>query len=239
MYGNFRRLPAVLVLCLTASAVVGADDETISAELVTLSLDGGVPAYFIRTGGETTEIQATPKGIGAPVSYRGPRTLWFYANRADATPRKKGEAAAKPTLAVQLPSGHNRILLVFSSAGTKEKKVPGVHALGISTGNLKEGDYRIFNLSHQTVYAVLAGKKATVPPGKPVDLSSASWRTDTMDMEVKLGLRDQGELRAVYSSVWGHRPGRRMFLFILDRSDKFRPLDIRRFFDTPKRGNNR
>jgi hypothetical protein len=60
-----------------------------------------------------------------------------------------------------------------------------------------------------------------------------------MDMEVRLGVRDGEEPQVVYSSVWGHRPGRRTFLFVIDRPDKFRPVDIRRFFDTPSVGKDR
>ena len=111
--------------------------------------------------------------------------------------------------------------------------VPTVRAVGISTGELREGDYRVFNFSRQPVFAILNDKKVRVPPGKTTDLSAPSWRRETMDMTVKLGLPKEGKVQVVYSSVWGHRPGRRMFLFILDRSDEFRPLDIRRFFDVP------
>lgn len=52
-----------------------------------------------------------------------------------------------------------------------------------------------------------------------------------MDMVVKLGVRKEGKTRVVYSSVWGHRPGRRLFLFILDHPDDYRPLEVRRFYD--------
>ncbi len=223
----------MFLLQLSALTAGWAGDDVVRTEIVTLSLKGGVPGYFIHNGDEVSEIRATTKGIGTPVTYRGPQVLAIYANRADAVVRQPDEAPTRPVMNVRLPPRQDRVLLVFSSPEGKEGGNPAVHAVGISTEGLKEGDYRIFNLSHQTVYAILDNRKATIHPGKPVDLSSPAWRTGTMDMEVKLGVGDLNKVREVYSSVWGHRPGRRTFLFVLDRPDEFRPVDIRRFHDTP------
>jgi hypothetical protein len=236
MSGKIKSLVLLLCIGLAASRTAVAEEDVIKTRLLTLSLGGAVPGYFIRSGDQVAEIQATTKGIGAPTAYRGPGLLSLYATAADAARPKPGEAPAKPALQVRLPRGHDRILLVFAAPTEPGQAKPEVRGLGISTGTLKEGDYRIFNLSRQTVHAVLGGRKATIHPGQPVNLSSPSWRTDTMDMEVKLGLPDQDKLRLVYSSVWGHQPTRRMFLFILNRPDEFRPIELRRYFDTPSIG---
>ena len=33
--------------------------------------------------------------------------------------------------------------------------------------------------------------------------------------------------------MWGHRPERRMFIFLFDRGDPGRPLEIRKTYDVP------
>ena len=57
--------------------------------------------------------------------------------------------------------------------------------------------------------------------------------TEVVAAHSRLATPIDGKLERVYSSVWGHRPERRMFVFIFDRPDKNRPLDIRMFFDLP------
>lgn len=207
--------------------------DEITTEFVTLSLGGAVPAYYYRGNKEAIKLEVSAQGIGAPVTYRGPAVLALYDDPAKLAPRKRNEPEPVPALQARLPAGEDRILLVFSANQNGKASEPKVQAFGISTGKMREGDYRIFNFSHQIIYAILDGRKARIHPGKPVDLSSPAWRTGMMDMEVKLGVGDQGKPREVYSSVWGHRPGRRTFLFVLDRPDEFRPVDIRRFHDTP------
>lgn len=229
------RYPAIILLgVLAGTTSIRAQDEVITTEFVTLAFNGSVPGYYYRNGKEVMKLGAARQGISAPTYYRGSRLLSLYANEADLAPRKPGEAVSKPVLQAHLPLNHDRILLIFSFTKNKKERIPRLQALGISTKEMKEGDYRVFNLSKQTVYAILNDKKATIQPGKPINLSSSSWRSDTLDMNVKFGLKDGGKLRSVYSSVWGHRPVRRMFLFIFDRPDKFRPLDIRMFYDVPK-----
>lgn len=42
--------------------------------------------------------------------------------------------------------------------------------------------------------------------------------------------------RLVYSSVWGHRPGRRNFIFMFDGHHPSKPINFCRFFDIPASG---
>ena len=57
---------------------------------------------------------------------------------------------------------------------------------------MKKGDYRVFNFSSKSVHVIINDEKAVIQPGKPADISSASWKSGTLDMEVRFGLRGEG-----------------------------------------------
>jgi hypothetical protein len=229
-----RSLPFVVSLSLAVSIAGLTRADEVTTEFVTLGLGGGVPTYYYRDNKEIIKLEVTAQGIGAPVTYRGPALLSLYDNPAALAPRDSNEPEPVPVLQAKLPVGEDRILLVFSAAQTAKGSESKLHALGISTLKMKQGDYRVFNFSRKSVYAIMDSKKAVIQPGKPFDLSSSVWRSRTLDMEVKIGLNEGDGLRQVYSSVWGHRPTRRTFLFVFDRPDEFRPLEIRRYHDVPK-----
>lgn len=211
-----------------------ATAQPVRTELLTLAFNGSLPGYYYKSGGQVLKLTASAQGISAPVFYQGPPLISLYEKESDLAPHKEGEEKPEPVLRVKLPPGNDRVLLVFAYTGT-QKRIPGATAYGISMQSMKEGDYRIFNFSKQSIYAILNDKKTKVAPGKQSNVSDASWKREILDMKVAFGLQapDQ-KARSVYSSVWGHRPVRRNFIFIFDRPDKFRPLDIRMFYDVPK-----
>ncbi len=225
-----KSLPLLLFLCLIGSCPGQSDKEQVTTEIVTLSLGGGVPAYYYEDSTKVIRLEVSAQGIGAPVEYRGPAMLSLYDDPADLAPRDPDKPGPKPAFQVSLPAGEDRILLLFSTAQGAQ---PKVRALGISTAKMKAGDYRVFNLSRRNAYIVMNDEKEIIQPGKPADISSASLKSGTLDMEVRFGLREEEGLRQVYSSVWGHRASRRSFLFILDRDDEFNPFEIRRYHDVP------
>jgi hypothetical protein len=225
---------AILAGFLLGLLPAAAQDDIIETEFLTLSFNGTVKGFYYRNGKEISKLEASRQGISAPIAYRGSSVLSLYENETDLAPPEKGREPPKPVLQVLLPANNDRVLLLFTFADAKSP-LPTLRALGISTTAMKEGDYRIFNLSKQDVFAILNEQKASIAPGKSNSLTSAAWRGGVMDMNVSFGLRkEDGQIRPVYSSVWGHRPVRRMFVFIFDRPDKFRPLDIRMFYDVPK-----
>ena len=226
-----KSLAFLVSLGLAASCPGQSGDEKIITELVTICLGGGVPAYYYGDGKKVTKLEVSAQGIGAPVAYQGPAMLALYDNPDDLAPRAPDAPVPAPDLRASLAADEDRILLVFSHV---EGAKPAVRALGISTGKMKAGDYRIFNLSSRNAYVIMNEEKAIVQPGKPADISSAAWQAGTLDMEVRFGLREEEGMRQVYSSVWGHRSSRRTFLFILDRADEFNPFEIRRYHDVPQ-----
>lgn len=220
-------------LILLAPTPALAQENPIKLELLSLSFNGTVKGLYYRNGKDVVEMLASQQGIGAPFLYKGPRVISLYDDPSHLAPRKDDEPAPKPVLQALLPSEKNRALLVFAFS-EKNKGVPGVKVYGIDTGDMKNGDYRLFNFSKNSIAGILGGKqKAALKPKQNTLLSSTKWRSDILDLDVQFATPINGKLERVYSSVWGHRPERRMFVFVFDRPDKNRPLDIRMFFDVP------
>lgn len=223
-----KSISFLLLAFLSASVTGRADEEKITTELITISIGGGVPACYFRNKDKITKLDVSAQGFGAAVRYHGPLTLSLFKDPAELAPPASGKPMPEPFLRTPLPVGEDRILLVFTNG---RGSPTGLRAFGISTNEMKAGDYRIFNFSGRNAYVVMNDEKNIVQPGKPADVSCPEWRSGTLDMEVRFGLSEDQGLRQVYSSVWGHRASRRTFLFILDRADEFNPFEIRRYHD--------
>lgn len=228
----FTFLPLIFVVFLVPSSAA-AEEDTVKLELLTLSFNGSVRELYYRNGKDVVEMSASQQGIGAPFLYKGPRLLALYNDPNDLEPRKEGAAVPKPVAQVLLPSKENRALLIFAF-DKKNEGAPRVKAYGIDTGGMKNGDYRLFNFSKKPIAVMLGNeKKLALKPRQNSLVSSVKWREEIIDLDVRFATPINGRLEQVYTSVWGHRPERRMFVFIFDRPDKNRPLDIRMFFDLP------
>ncbi|MGJ8642081.1 MAG: hypothetical protein ACSHX9_01630 [Luteolibacter sp.] len=231
---NFHIKSAIFLLSMIISLDSHGQSapETIKTELLTLSLNGVVPGYFYRNGKQVVKLTASTDGISPPVYYVGPRQLLLYENEADLGPPPEGEEPPKPAFNVAIAKGSDRTLMVFAFAN-KEKKRPSLKSYSIDDDTLKGGDYRIFNASTAVVYAIFNDKKVAVPPAKEGVVKAAGWGDRILDLNVNFGLKIGEEIKPVYSSVWGHRPERRSFIFVFQGSDKYRPLTIRKFYDIP------
>lgn len=225
----------ILALSLSITGLCGAQEAThpIRTEFVTLSVTSGVPAYYYRDKDRITKLEVSAHGTGTPVAYRGPAVLALYERPEDLAPRERDQPIPKPALHVTLPNGEDRILLIFSKTGTGPEAKILSRALGISTQKMKPGDYQVFNFSNTKAFILMNKVKVTVEPGKHSYLSSADWKSEIIDIEIKIGVNDDKGLRRVYSSVWGHMPVRRNFLFLFDRNDRYNPFQIRRHHDVP------
>ncbi len=225
-------LPMVIVGLLVPSSAA-AEGDTVKLELLTLSFNGTVRELYYRNGKDVVEMTASQQGIGAPFFYKGPRLLALYDSPEDLKPRKDGKIKTKPVVRVMLPRNDDRALLVFSFKKRNQGK-PGAKAYGIDTEGMKNGNYRIFNFSGKPIAAMLGDKKKiALKPQQNALVTSTKWRKKITDLDVRFATPINGRLEQVYTSVWGHRPERRMFIFVFDRPDKNRPLDIRMFFDLP------
>ena len=219
-----------LALILHAWPALGADEEQCRTDLLGVCINRDLPGYHYLNGGRPALFEATMAGMGSPVAYRGPRRLRFHAREADLVAAPDG-APVPPICEVLLPA-EDRVLLIFSFAGPDDSR-PSVRAVGASTKGLKAGDYRIFNFSRADVGIILGDRKVGLAAGKDTTLSSPAWRDQVADLSFQLAIAENGSARRIHSSVWGHRPERRMFVFLLGTPDPARPLEVRRTYDVP------
>lgn len=229
---RLRRLLVVLLMLAPAArtAAAGNDEPSIRTELLCVCINGDVNDFHYLNNGKPAIMQAQMAGMGSPVSYRGSRRLAFHDQAADLSPPKDGPPPV-PLCEAVLPE-ENRVLLIFSFGGEGNAK-PAVRAVGVSTDRMKSGDYRVFNFSKQNVGLILGDQKAGLAPGKDSTLTSALWRDKVADIAVQIAVVQNKTAKKVYSSMWGHRPERRMFIFLFDRGDPGRPLEIRKTYDVP------
>ena len=172
--------------------------------------------FFSSTAPTVSSFDANLTGLGQPVPYKGPRRLILRDTEA--------EFAAKPPLpapaaTVELPLNANRILLAFLKSGDKPLKVI---AYDIASSGSRAGDYRFFNFSSKSLSTILGEQRFAIEPGKDKIVSDQSWRGDVLDLSIKVASIENNKPKRLYSSIWGHRPGRRNFIFML-RQPTFPP----------------
>jgi hypothetical protein len=223
------RLIPLLVLglsCVAARAQTPAPAPVVSTEILTLALYDPVADLFFHDGKEIQPFQANLTGLGQPLAYKGPQRFLLRAAAA--------EFAAKPlpapAAAVDLPLDCNRVLMLCLKSGQDPLKL---RTYDISTGKSKAGDYRFFNFSRQPISVILGGEKFALPAGRDTNVSDLSWGKETLDLPMQMAVVQKGKAKLVYSAVWGHRPGRRNFVFLFDGKHPSKPVGVYRFFDVP------
>lgn len=221
-------LPLALALLASApSSARAREPEKIRTEILTLALEEPVAGLFFHNGKEVAVFQANLTGLGQPLLYHGPRRLLLRGSEA--------EFAAKPPLpepaaSVDLPAGCDRVLLLCMKSGQTPLKLI---AYDISTGKSGAGDYRFFNFSKQPVSVILGEKRFALQAGRDSIVSELSWKKETLDLPMQMAIVKDGKAKLAYSSVWGHRSGRRNFVFLFDGKQPSKPVGVYRFFDIP------
>lgn len=227
------------VLTILAAAFVSAlsadaQERPIRTKLLPVGVSGTVSGLYFRSEGQAVELKATMTGLGAGIDYEGPALLALYDDESAFSPPPPGEEPPKPLCTVRLPADADRTLLMVAKP-EKGEKAPKIRAYGVSTRDLRSGDYRFFNFSPTGVAIVLGEKKFALKPGGITTVTSAEWKRDAVDLPVKLGIENEkGKLRMIYSSVWGHQPAQRNFILVFQGPSPARPLDVRRYYDIPE-----
>ncbi|MCU0797197.1 MAG: hypothetical protein MUF31_14830 [Akkermansiaceae bacterium] len=210
------------LLTLPASS----QEPRIKTEIVTVALDDLVTDLFFHNGKDISHFKANPTGLGEPLKYEGPRRFVLRKSEEEFSL----DPLPAPTAFIDLPADSNRILLICSKPSGKPLKLV---AYDIGSARIKEGEYRFFNFSHSVVSAILGGRKFAVKPGADRIVSDASWEDEILELDVDLAVIRDNKAKRVYSSQWGHRPGRRNYIFLFDGPQAYKPLRICRFFDVP------
>jgi len=225
-----KTLPLMMLAAFTASAQ--AQEDLVKTTLLSVGLKGAIDGLYFKNGGSAEELKATMTGLGTGIDYEGPAVVNFYDSPEAMIPKEDGKTPV-PLARVKLPEGEDKVLVIIAPP-PKGKKGPAMRAYGISTDKFKAGDYRFFNFSKQNVAVILGKKKIGLSPGSVESVSSAAWKKEIIDLPVKLGSKPkEGDVKLVYSSVWGHQPRQRNMIMIFEGGSKAKPLEVRRYSDVP------
>jgi hypothetical protein len=221
---------ALLALYFFTAALSG-QVPVVNTEILAVALDQPVDGLFIDTGKGIQPFTANLTGLGLPVLYQGPRRLVLHKT-IEAFHPPEGQPTPQPAGIVELPASGNRMILVclLSPEGTLK-----MVAYDISSGRMKSGDYRFFNYSKLPVSFIVGEKKFGLTPGTDTVVTGSNWSEEVLDLEVQFGISPApGQaVKRCYASVWGHRPGRRNYVFVFDGSHPSKPITARRFNDIP------
>ncbi|MGJ8642082.1 MAG: hypothetical protein ACSHX9_01635 [Luteolibacter sp.] len=232
MHCSITAILSAFGLILSSISPVQAEPETINTDLMAITLGGVVPGYFYLKGDDKIRMTAHSRGITAPAIYTGSAVLNFYKDLNALESSKEDDSSAKPIASVTLPAGCDRTLLVFDF--TADKEVPELKAFGIKNAEFGESDYRLFNFSEKPVHAVLKEEDSIeVPAGEQMTVKTAEWGKEIQSIQVTFSLDSDGSVKPQYSSVWGHRPERRSFIFVSAEPEDEQQIRVAKFFDIP------
>lgn len=221
-----KKIAAIVLLGLLALPA-RSQQETVTTEIVAVALDELVSGLYFHNGKDISTFQANPTGLGEPLAYKGPRRFELRNSEAEFTQKPP---LPPPAAAVDLPLDSNRVLVVCAKTGKEPLKLV---AFDIGSAKIRAGDYRFFNFSRSVVSAILGGKKFALKPGTNTLVSNSSWKDEVMEIDMDLAVVRGDKPKPVYSSQWGHRPGRRNYVFLFDGPQEYKPIRICRFFDVP------
>lgn len=204
-----------------------SQEVTVDTEIVTIALDESISGLFFSNGKSISIFQANPTGLGEPLKYKGPPKFSVRTSEAEFSLKPPLPA---PYASVDLPLNADRVLLACLKTGDAPMRMI---AYDIGRGRIGAGDYRFFNFSNSVISVIFGEKKFAVKPGDETLVSDASWRKEVMEIDMEMAIAKDGKFKPVYSSQWGHRPGRRNYIFMFNGPQEYNPVKICRFFDVP------
>lgn len=219
--------PIIAIIVLSLTSAIFAQEQKIKTEIVTIALDEFIDGKFFHDGKGIVDFSANPTAIGQVMNYEGLPRFVIRDTKAEFTQEAPLPA---PAAWVDLPANTNRVLLACLK--TKDKPLKIV-AYDIGSAKLGLGDYRIFNFSRSAVSLILGSEKSAVNSGTTEIISNASWKTEVTELDIMIAMVKDNKAKPVYSSQWGHRPGRRNYIFVFDGPFEYKPLNICRFYDIP------
>jgi hypothetical protein len=216
-----------ILLALGSVAFAQPPPPTIKIKLLPVSIGGNVEKLFFKSGERVLPFEAYQLGFGPALDYSGPRRFVLHASQAAFAAEPPGPP---PVAFADLPLNTEKVLLLC--VPDTEGKLRLV-TYDISKKDALPGDYRIFNLSQNTISVILGDKKFVVNPAGDKTISDQDWRSGVRDINFQLATVANGAATKIYSSMWGHQPGRRNFIFLVNGKTATMPIEILRFYDVP------
>ena len=214
-------------LVVACSAVGQTPAPAVRTTLLPVSIGGNVEHLYFRSGDKVLPFEAYQLGFGPGIDYSGSRRFVLHTSSAAFDVPPPGPV---PKAFADLPPNADKVLvLCVPEEGGKLRLVP----YDISRNGAKAGDYRIFNLSYHTLSVIIGEKKLVLKPAEDKTLSEQSWGTGVRDMKFQLATVSGTTATKVYSSIWGHQPAKRNFIFLVAGRTATMPIEILKFHDVP------
>lgn len=227
-YNILMRLLTLILLTIWPTIIL-SQERKVRTEIVSIALADSVQDLFFWNGKDVSHFQANPTGLGEPLLYEGSE-IFILRHSADEFTSK--DPLPAPAASVKLPFHAKRVLLACFQSKNKPMKLV---AYDISKSQLQEGDYRFFNFSHHSLGVMIGKQKFAIAAGKEYVATDSAWREKTTELDVTVATKQGTHFQPIYSSQWGHRPGRRNFIFLFDGSHDYQPIQICRAFDIAPR----
>jgi hypothetical protein len=217
-------LRLLTVLSVLASSLF-AQNEPLKTRMFSLSLDDGIEDVFFLNEGKPQAFKAELSGLGEPFAYNGPA---LFALRASAAEFSAEPPLPAPLASVALPAKAKLVLLIGQHDADKKIKL---NAYDVSPDGFRAGDYRIFNFSDKTLSLILGESKFALKPSEEKTVSNPVLRDKVLDVMIQIAEVKDGKPKRIYASAWGHRPGKRHFVFLFNGTSRAYPVAVRRYSD--------
>ncbi len=216
------------MLALLASPLLTAQttpEENVSVDFTTLNWDTKVIQDIqFETDNKVESISIYNRGLSIPKHYHGPATLTFFREQ---TKPDTGETVRVPVAQTKLTSDTREVLLVFQPANDQSREYYHIYPVKRDREIFPRGSYQVFNFSDYTISGKIEDNMFKLEKQSSTIIKLPLQKTTTI--EVKFA-RTSGEAwKMAYSSLWGHKAGDRVNIFIFNSGNPVSPIEIRRY----------
>lgn len=223
----------LLALAIAVSSAWG-QEQTLKTTIVTYApgpLPAGFTAFF-DSGGEILPFKANAAGLGEPVRYEGKKRFVLRESvEAFGVPPEQ----AKPPIAfVDLPEKSDNILILAADVGGGKIRLI---AYDVAMGNLKGGDYKVFNFSNSTISMIMGPQKFVLKPAEDRMVKDPAWAGEVQAFPLQIATVSADNKAVMVKNVfWEHWPTKRQIMFLFDGRRKGEPIGFMCFNVEPPLG---
>jgi hypothetical protein len=209
--------------CLLSAPPAYCQPAVVTTEFMTYAPGGLPPGFtgFYQTNGIIQQFYASSTSLGLPISYRGPQTFDLRASKEDFATPPEGQEPKPPLATVTLPANADNLLLLCSTGPDGKVRLS---AINISSADLKDGEYRVFNYANTAVSVILDENRFALKPGQNTLVRNPKWHNEPMAFDIQIATVKNNEVKPVFSSVLEHYPKRRNLFFLFDGSETTSPI---------------
>jgi len=213
------RKKIIVLLCTLLSLLGYAQDSParVKIQFVALGVPEGIDDLLYRNDGALKKIWVPSSHLPEAISYSGPAEVTLY--RRDVN--EKGMKTVVPAATFTLPAGSKDVLvfLEHTDPAKGSELLFTAYALGVSTEQVPEKSFWIWNMSNREIVGTLGGKRVAIKKQGRVMVTFEEIQKPKA-LDAKLMYADD-ESRASYSSTkWFLQPKQRFIMMLQEDSTK-------------------